>query len=259
MTRSPRTIDATARRPLRIGVDTGNGAVIVVLTGFAMPPSLYRPTAELLGRWCRVVVPDIYRVRGRWRRDDIVDRLAATLADIDANRATIIGHSFAGGIELSYAARFPGRIRELVFADTLCTSREFRLANEATRHPARLLWMATPSAARSFAETAITHPRQMLEAGWFGFTSSRRLDIERVARLGIRSHVLWANRDSILRRTDGADMARELGASLTVATATDGKAVDHDWVYRHPDLFVDHVQQLDLDALRTGCGSRGAV
>jgi hypothetical protein len=54
-------------------------------------------------------------------------------------------------------------------------------------------------------------------------------------------------------------MARELGASLTVATATDGKAVDHDWVYRHPDLFVDHVQQLDLDALRTGCGSRGAV
>ena len=259
MARPRTTIAATVRRPLRVDVDTGNGPLIVLLTGFAMPPALYRPTADLLGQTCRVVVPDIYRVRGRWRRDDIVDRLATTIADIGANRATIIGHSFAGGIELSYAARFPERIRELVFADTLCNSREFRLANEATRHPVRLLWMATPSAARSFGETAITHPRQVVEAGWFGFTSSRHPDIERVASLGIRSYVLWANRDSILRRSDGAAMARELRASFTVARSADGKPVDHDWVYRHPDLFVDHLQQLDLEALRTACCPRRMV
>jgi pimeloyl-ACP methyl ester carboxylesterase len=237
--------------PLRVGVDTGEGRVIVLLAGFGMPPAMYRAAAELLSERCRVVVPDIYRVRGLWRRDDVVNRLSATIANIGMDSVTIIGHSFAGGIELSYAARFPEHVRELVFADTLCTTREFRLAHEATRHPVQLLRMATPSAARSFGETALTHPSQIVEAAWFGFTSSRGREIERVAELKIRSHVLWANRDSILRRADGEAMARELQASFAVARSPEGRPIDHDWVYRDPELFVGHVRQLNLDVFPT--------
>lgn len=247
MTAGSATTHAT---PLHVGVDTGDGQVIVILTGFGLPPAMYRATAELLGERCRVVVPDIYRVRGEWRRDDIVGRLAATIEDVDVDRVTIIGHSFAGGVELSYAARFPERVRELVFADTLATTREFRLANEATRNPVGLFWMATPSVAWSFGETVLTHPRQIVEAAWYGFASSRQHDIERVVEAGISSHVLWANRDSILRRADGQAMARELHGSFGVASTPGGGAIDHDWVYRHPELFVEHVRRLDLDVFR---------
>ena len=154
MTRPQRSRQPSTRRLLSVAIDTGAGPVIILLAGFGMTPWLYRPTADLLGPRCRVVVPDIYRVRGPWRRDHIVNRLAATIADIGADHVTVIGHSFAGGIELAYATRFPERIRELVFADTLCASRELRLANEPMRHPLRLLWMATPSAARSFGRSA---------------------------------------------------------------------------------------------------------
>jgi hypothetical protein len=52
-----RTRQPAMRRPLSVGVDFGEGPVIVALPGFAMTLSLYRPTAELLSEQCRVVVP----------------------------------------------------------------------------------------------------------------------------------------------------------------------------------------------------------
>jgi pimeloyl-ACP methyl ester carboxylesterase len=234
---------------LQIGVDVGDGPPIVILPGFGMTPGLYRATAELLGERCRVIVPDVYRVRGSWRHEDIVARLASTLTDAGCPRVTMIGHSFSGGIELDFATRYPDRVVELVFADTLAHARELALAAEAFSHPVHFLWMATPAAAQSFGSTVLTHPRQIAEAAWFGFTSSRDRNCARVVELGLRTHVIWANRDSILRQADGRAFAAELGASFTVVQSDDGKPVDHDWIYRHPELFVEHLLQLDLAVL----------
>jgi pimeloyl-ACP methyl ester carboxylesterase len=238
---------------LQIGVDVGDGPSIVMLPGFGMTPGLYRATAELLAERCRVIVPDVYRVRGAWRHEDIVDRLASTLADAGCVRVTLIGHSFSGGIELDFATRYPERVVELVFADTLAHARELALASEALSHPVRFLWMATPAAAQSFGSTVLTHPRQIVDAAWFGFTSTRDRNCARVVELGLRAHVIWANRDSILHQADGRAFAAELGASFTVVRGDDGKPVDHDWIYRHPELFVEHIQKLDLAALRLRC------
>jgi pimeloyl-ACP methyl ester carboxylesterase len=234
---------------LEIDIDVGEGATVVMLPGFGMAPDLYRATAELLGQRCRVVMPDLYRVRGRWRHREIVERLATTIVELDCGRVTLVGHSFAGGIELGYATRYPEHVVELVFADTLAAAREFGLASEALRHPVRLLWMATPAAARSFGATIATHPRQVAEAAWYGFMSDRSRACARAVELGLRAHVLWANRDSLLRQADGRAFAAELQASFTVVQTPDNEPVDHDWIYRHPQLFVDHVGQLGLDAL----------
>jgi hypothetical protein len=71
-----------------------------------------------------------------------------------------------------------------------------------------------------------------------------------VAQAGIPAYVLWANRDSILRRSDGERFAKELDAkSFTVASAPDGRAIDHDWMFQQPDLFFDHLDALGLQAL----------
>ncbi len=204
----------------------------------------------LLAEHCRVIVPDLYRVSGAWQYDDILRRFTATLDALELDEVTIIGHSFAGSVELGFAADNPERIVELVFVDTLAISREIPLAQEALRHPLRLLWMATPRAAESFATTVLTHPREVVEAGWFGFRSSRRSDAERVADAGLLAHVLWASRDSLLKRSDGLEFARTLNASFTVVNEPGGKPVDHDWMYRHPELFVSYVKRLDLVAFR---------
>jgi len=236
-------------KALRVPVDVGQGHPVVLLHGFAMTPRTYRRTAELLAPSARVVIPDLFAVRGPWRYERVLAGFEAALDDLGLERVSLIGHSFGGALELGFAAAHPDRVVELVFSDTLAVSREWGLADEALRHPLGLLHLATPAAAGAFARTWTTHPRQIVAAGWWGFRSARGDDIGAIAGAGIRAHVLWANRDSILSRSDGEEFAREMNASFTVARAPGGGPIDHDWMFQQPSLFVDHLRELGLSAL----------
>lgn len=237
-------------RPLKVPVDLGEGPPIALLHGFAMTPGTYWRTASLLARKARVVIPDLFAVRGPWRYECVMDALTATFDALGLERVSLVGHSFGGALELGFAADHPHRVVELVFSDTLAVSREWGLADEALRHPIRLLQLATPMAASAFARTLTLHPRQVADAAWWGFVSGRRDDIGAIAAAEIPAHVLWANRDSILTQGDGREFARELGASFTVAESPNGGAIDHDWMFQQPELFVAHLEALGLRALR---------
>jgi pimeloyl-ACP methyl ester carboxylesterase len=234
---------------LEVPIDIGAGPPVVLLHGYAMRPATYRRLADLLASRCRVVIPDLFALTGHWSYSVVVEAFIATLDRLDLERVTLLGHSFGGGIELGFAAQFPGRVVELVFSDTLAASREFGLADEALRHPVRLLRLATPTAAAAFARSWIEHPRQLVEAGWWGFTSGRDGTAEACAQAGLPAHVLWANRDSVLSRSDGERFARELNGSFTVASAPDGRPIDHDWMFQEPDLFFAHLEDIKLVAL----------
>jgi pimeloyl-ACP methyl ester carboxylesterase len=214
-----------------------------------MRPATYGRLADLLAPRCRVVIPDLFAIKGAWSYPKVLDDFTATLDRLDLERVTLLGHSFGGGLELGFASFFPERVVELVFSDTLAVQREWGLADEALRHPIRLLRLATPPAAAAFARSWIEHPRQLLEAAWWGFTSGRDNVSDDVARAGLPAHVLWANRDSILSRSDGERFAHELNASFTVASAPDRRPIDHDWMFQEPELFVAHLEELKLSAL----------
>ena len=240
---------------LEVPIDDGQGAPLVLLHGFAMRPATYGRLVELLAPRCRVVVPDLFAVRGQWSYAEMLDRFTATLDHLGLDRVSLLGHSFGGGIELGFAARLPHRVVELVFSDTLAASREWRLADEALRHLDRFVRLATPMATSAFLRNWITHPRQLVDAAWWGFTSGRESDSLAVATAAIPSHVLWANRDSILARSDGERFAKELDASFTVASAPDRRAMDHDWMFQEPDVFFDHLLDLGLEVLSGRPGS----
>jgi pimeloyl-ACP methyl ester carboxylesterase len=214
-----------------------------------MRPATYGGLVKLLAERCRVVVPDLFAVAGRWEYTKVVDAFIAALDHLGLDRVSLLGHSFGGGIELSFASRFPDRVIELVFSDSLASSREWRLADEVLRHPVRLVRLATPMAMTACVRTWIDHPRQLVDAAWWGFTSGRETDAEAVARARVPAHVLWANRDSILSRSDGRRFAEELDATFTVASAPDGRAMDHDWMFQQPGVFFDHLDALGLKVL----------
>jgi pimeloyl-ACP methyl ester carboxylesterase len=235
---------------LVVPIDTGKGAPLVLLHGFAMKPATYGGLVERLAERCRVVVPDLFAVHGWWSYPTVLDDFTSTLDHLGLERVSLLGHSFGGGIELGFASRFPDRVVELVFSDTLAASREWQLADEALRHPSGLLRLATPAATSAFVRSWIDHPYQLIGAAWWGFTSGRGSDAAAVARAGIPAYVLWANRDSILSRSDGEAFAKTLNAkSFTVASAPDGRAIDHDWMFQEPDLFFDDLNALGLQAL----------
>lgn len=234
---------------LDVPIKAGSGAPVVVLHGFAMRPGTYDGLVRLLAERCHVFVPDLFAVRGRWSYPKVLDAFIATVDALGLHRVSLIGHSFGGGIELGFATRFPDRVVEVVFSDSLAASREWQLAAEVLHHPVRLLRLATPRATTAFARTCIDHPRQLVDAAWWGFTSGREVDSEVVARAGVPAHVLWANRDSILSRSDGRRFAEELNATFTVASGTHGASFDHDWIFQQPKEFFDHLDGLGLTAL----------
>jgi pimeloyl-ACP methyl ester carboxylesterase len=234
---------------LDVPIDAGKGAPLVLLHGFGMRPATYGRLAELLAGRCRVIVPDLFAVKGRWSYEGVLKALTATLDHLDLDRVSLLGHSFGGGIGLGFTSQAPDRVVEVVFSDSLAASREWKLAREVMHHPVRLLRLATPTAMTAFARTGIDHPRQLVDAAWWGFTSGRETDAKMVAREGISAHVLWANRDSILSRSDGEQFAEDLDATFTVASAPDGRAMDHDWMFEEPDVFFDRLDELGLKAL----------
>jgi len=239
---------ARAVVPLDVPIKTGDGSPVVVLHGFAMRPATYGGLVRLLAPHCRVYVPDLFDVPGRWSYPDVLDAFVATIDDLGLDRCSLIGHSFGGGIELGFASRFPERVIEVVFSDTLAASREWQLAAEVLHHPLRLLRLATPLATTAFLRTSVDYPRQLAGAALWGFTSGRENDSKAIARAGIPAHVLWANRDSILSRSDGSRFADELGATFTVASLARG-SLDHDWMFQQPGVFFDHLEELGLVAL----------
>ena len=234
---------------LNVPINAGDGPPVVVLHGFAMRPATYEGLVRLLDKRCRVYVPDLFAVRGRWSFSKVLDAFVATVDALGLDRFSLIGHSFGGGIELAFASRLPERVVELVFSDSLAASREWGLAAEVLRHPVRLLRLATPTAATAFARTCVEHPRQLADAAWWGFTSGRESDSAEIARACLPAHVLWANRDSILSRSDGIRFAEELRATFTVASGPGRRVFDHDWMFQQPGDFFAHLEELKLKAL----------
>lgn len=231
------------------GLDLGMGHPVVLMQGFAMQPRTYLDVAVLLAERCRVIIPPLFAEPGdTWSAERVLDNLAATIDAYGFEQVTMIGHSFGGALELDFAARHPDRVAELVFVDSLAMSREWTLATEAL-HPSHLIGMATPRAAVDVAASVLTHPLCLARAAWWGFRSDQRDQVAAIAATDIPCHVLWADRDSLLSRADGASFAHDLGADFTVVHGPEGP-VDHDWLYRHPALAVEHLDRLDLLALR---------
>ena len=240
---------ASKARPLRC-VTIGEGPPLVLLHGYAMQPETYLPLARLLADRARVAMPTIFALPERWTFDHALECLALTIDDQGFDRTSLLGHSFGGGLELAYAARHPERVVECVFSDTLADRREFRLAQEALRNPPRLLGMASVPAAEAFFKSFLTHPVQLVRAAWWGFTSDRSDDIEAIVAAGVPCHVLWAERDSILLRSDGRHFAQDLHATFTVVSRPPGYGrIDHDWMFDDPELFAAQLEELGLQVL----------
>ena len=113
---------------LDIPIDRGTGPPLVLLHGFAMRPATYGRLADLLASRCRVVVPDLFDVSGRWRYTKVIDSLTAALHHLGLERFSLLGHSFGGGIALGLAQQHPDCVVELVLSDSLAVDREWQLA-----------------------------------------------------------------------------------------------------------------------------------
>jgi pimeloyl-ACP methyl ester carboxylesterase len=227
----------------------GDGPPILFCPGFAMTSRVYHRTLTALAERSQLIVPDLLGVPGRWRYRTVQAALATLLDEVGVDRVSVIAHSFGGGIALGFAARQPARVVELVFSDSLGVTARWRLAASALSGLPMYWRLATPGAIRDFTHSAVHHPARLGRAGWWAFRADMSDEVAAVRRAGIACHVLWAQRDVMLRRRDGMRFAAQLHASFDVVHGWDRHGpTDHDWVFRHPELFVAALDRLNLKA-----------
>jgi pimeloyl-ACP methyl ester carboxylesterase len=249
---------AAARTPALPATVLGEGPPIVFCHGFALTVRTYRPVLELLAdHGTTVVAPDLFAGTGKWTYHGMLDGIEALLEERAIERYTLIAHSFGGGLALGLAARHPERIAEMVFSDTIGVSGSWRMAWSALTGLPSYYRLATARAAADFVGSWLHRPRRLADAAWWAFRSEKTGEIRAVRSAGIDCFVLWAERDTLLDRRDGARFARYLNAPFVVAE--DGRehgTIDHDWVFQHPALFGEVVEGLGLHAFDRANGDR---
>ncbi len=225
-------------------LDRGDGPPLVILPGFALSRTAYRPLVDATAKFARAVLVELFPGDQRWEAESLRSRVMTTLDELGIEQASILSHSFGTGFAVELAARHPDRVTELVIANSVALDRRWVLTRNALTG-FDLLRLASPSAIVDFTTTVVRHPLDVARAGWWAFATERATDIETIAANGTPCHVLWAEHDTLLRLDDGRDVARRLGASFHVVTDPDRRRrLDHDWLYRRPELVRPVLHQI---------------
>jgi pimeloyl-ACP methyl ester carboxylesterase len=134
------------------GADSG-GPVVVLLHGLASSSQTWAPALPLLGRTAHVIAPDLLG-HGRTAKprsgDYSLGAYAAGLRDLlvalGLDRATIVGHSFGGGVAMQFAYQFPEFTERLVLVASGGLGRDVALALRAATLPGTAVVLQLASA-----------------------------------------------------------------------------------------------------------------
>lgn len=126
---------------LDAGADSG-GPVVVLLHGLASSSTTWAEVMPLLGRHAHVIAPDLLG-HGRSAKprsgDYSLGAYAAGLRDLlvalDLDRATIVGHSFGGGVAMQFAYQFPEHTERLALVASGGLGREVNAGLRAATLP----------------------------------------------------------------------------------------------------------------------------
>ena len=118
--RDPRLQHVVVHGHRRAFVKVGRGPALLLLHGLGCDHSTWEPVVESLSRSDTVIVPDLlgHGASDKPRADYSVGGYANGMRDLltvlGVERATVVGHSFGGGVAMQFAYQYPERTERLV-------------------------------------------------------------------------------------------------------------------------------------------------
>jgi pimeloyl-ACP methyl ester carboxylesterase len=104
----------------RAFVKTGSGPVLLLLHGLGCDHTTWLPVVDALARRYTVIAPDLlgHGASDKPRADYSVGGFANGMRDLltvlEVDKATVVGHSFGGGVAMQFAYQYPERTERLV-------------------------------------------------------------------------------------------------------------------------------------------------
>jgi haloalkane dehalogenase len=130
--------------------ECGTGAPVVLVHGNPTSSYLWRRVQPSLGRFGRIVAPDLVGMgasarldgdgAGRYRFEDHRRWFAGFLEAVGATqRVVLVGHDWGGALALDWASRHPGAVRGLALTETIVRPRAWSEESDAGRRLFRAL------------------------------------------------------------------------------------------------------------------------
>ena len=121
---------------------TSGGPVLLLLHGLAGSAVTWTPVLGLLGRHAHVIAPDLLGHghsdkphSGDYSLGAYASGLRDLLLELDLDRASVVGHSFGGGVGMQFAYQFPELTERLVLESSGGLGPEVHIALRAATLP----------------------------------------------------------------------------------------------------------------------------
>jgi pimeloyl-ACP methyl ester carboxylesterase len=104
----------------RAFVKLGSGPAVLLLHGLGCDHRTWLPVIDALSRHYTVIAPDLLghglsdKPRGDYSVGGFANGMRDLLTVLGIDRATVVGHSFGGGVAMQFAYQFPDRTERLV-------------------------------------------------------------------------------------------------------------------------------------------------
>lgn len=244
-------------RPSAYGV-AGDGSPLVFLHGWAVTHQTYRRALRrLVDQGLRVYAPGLPGLGGtaelpaeerslagyaRW-----VDQFMAAV-DID-DPATLVGHSFGGGVAIQTAHDFPDRVARLILVNSIGGSAwskaggvirsmrerplwDWGLHLPIDLLPGRQLTRVVPVIFADAVPNLLRNPRAVWRVADLARSADLTAQLEELKRRRLPVVILWGQRDSVIPRASVDSLRAALGDPELITVP--GR---HSWLLADPDGF----------------------
>lgn len=217
--------------------DSGSGNTVVLIHGFAETGEVWKYQRPGLEKHCRLIIPDL---PGSGRSgalqgeeisiDDYADCIEAILKQEGIDDTVMLGHSMGGYITLSYAERYPQRLRKfgLIHSTAYADSAEKKLSRQkgieaiGTYGSRAFLKNTTPILfSASFKQQKAGEVNALIEDGAKIPPATLQQYYRAMMTRPDRSHVLSGNRLPVLFVTGTEDVAAPMADVLQQSSLPD--------------------------------------
>lgn len=143
---------------------TNGGPVVVLLHGLAGSSRTWRAVLPLLGRHAHVIAPDLLGHgqsakphSGDYTLGAYACGLRDLLLELDLERATVVGHSFGGGVGMQFAYQFPELTERLVLESSGGLGAEVHIALRAASLPGTATVLRAATALTALTPSWLEH------------------------------------------------------------------------------------------------------
>lgn len=252
--------------------EAGTGPVVVFLHGWGLSHRAYkRPLSRLVRHGTRVIAPALPGFGGSAPVPEAVDIagfghwVARFLDTLDVpGRVLVMGHSFGGGVAISFTHAHPRRVRGLVLLNSIGASAWAHEGSTVTKLAERPLWdwgIHLPSNLWPLAQARNVMPVLVSEAlpyltrhpvaFWRTAEIARKADLmaelDDLRRRRLPVVVLWGNHDELITKTNFDEMCAALGDPHSVTVEG-----THAWMIADPDAFGEVMTNVLAIAMSTG-------